>query len=111
MTAPAIAGPIMRPPLLVMQSGAQLDAVGGAAALLGLGVACPHRVLALHHGDGFYGMGPADRCRTCLGQAEVLHLTGSDELLDGPGDVLDWDVRIDAVLVEEIDPIRAQTGE
>ena len=43
-----------------------------------------------------------------LGQAEVAHLAGVDELLDGAGDVLDGDVRVDAVLVEQVDGVGAQ---
>ena len=48
-------------------------------------------------------MRAAKRLDARLRHAEVLHLTLRDQLLDGPGDVLDRHVRIDAMLVEEID--------
>ena len=39
-----------------------------------------------------------------LRQAEVPHLALRDQLLHGAGDLLDRDVRVDAVLVEQVDP-------
>ena len=46
-------------------------------------------------------------CDTGLGKAEVLHLALRDQLLDGAGDVLDRHVRVDAVLVEQVDRVDA----
>jgi hypothetical protein len=40
----------------------------------------------------------------------VLDRPGVDELLDRSGDVLDRDVRVDAVLVEEIERRRGAVG-
>ena len=48
------------------------------------------------------------RRRVCgggFGHAEVLHLALGDEVLDRAGDVLDRDLRVDAVLVEEVDGV------
>ena len=67
----------------------------------------PERVLALQRGDRLDGMGAADCLDACLREAEVLDLALVDQLLDGPGDVLDRDVRVDAVLVEQIDAVGA----
>jgi hypothetical protein len=33
----------------------------------------------------------------------VLHLAGGDEILDGTGNVLDGDPRVDPVLIEEVE--------
>ena len=49
----------------------------------------------------------ADGGRGRLGQAEVPDLAGPDQLLDGAGDVLDRHVRVDAVLVEQVDVVGA----
>ena len=35
----------------------------------------------------------------------MADLASVDELLDRPGDILDWDVGVDTVLVEQIDPL------
>jgi hypothetical protein len=52
-----------------------------------------------------------DRLRARLGQAEVLHLPRADELFDRTRNVLYGNVRIDPVLVEEIDGVDAQSPE
>jgi hypothetical protein len=44
----------------------------------------------------------AERLDAGLRHAEVFHLALRDQLLDGSGDVLDRDVRIDPMLVEEV---------
>ena len=56
-------------------------------------------------------MSAAKRLDAGLRHAEVLHLALRDQVLDGPGDVLDRDVRIDAMLVEEIDGFDAESLE
>ena len=71
------------------------------------GLARPQRVLALHRGHRLHGVRAADRLRARLGQAEVPHLARRDQVLDGAGDVLDRHVRVDAVLVEEVDARRS----
>ena len=50
-------------------------------------------------------MGAADGLHAGLGKAEVLHLAAPDEVLDRASNVLDRHVRIDAMLIEEIDGI------
>src|SRR5258706_8308152 len=41
----------------------------------------------------------------------MAHLAGRDQVLHRAGDVLDGDVRIDAVLVEKIDVVRAEASQ
>ena len=72
------------------------------------GLAPPQRVLALQRGHRLDGVGPADRRRPGLGQAEVPDLARRDQLADRAGDVLDRHVRVDPVLVEEVDHVGAQ---
>ena len=72
---------------------------------LRLGLAPPERVFALERGDRLDGVCAADRLHACLGQPEVPHLARVDQLLDRAGDVLDRDVRVDAVLVEQVDRV------
>lgn len=52
-----------------------------------------------------------DGLRAGLAEAEVLHLARLDQFLDGARDVLDRHVRIDAVLVEDIDLVNAQVAQ
>ena len=47
-------------------------------------------------------------CVARLREAEVLHLAGLDELLDGPGHVFDRHGRIHAVLIEQVDAVGPQ---
>ena len=49
-------------------------------------------------------------CGARLGQAEVPHLAGLDQLLDRAGDVLDRHVGVDPVLVEEVDACRCRAA-
>ena len=73
-----------------------------------LGLAPEQRVLALQRGDRVNRVGAADGARAGLGQAEVPYLARRDELRDCPGDVLDRHLRVDAVLVQQVDPVGAQ---
>ena len=50
-------------------------------------------------------MGAADGLRAGLGQAEVLDLAFPDQVLHRARDVLDRHVRVDAVLVEQVDGV------
>ena len=43
-----------------------------------------------------------------FGQTEMLHLAGRDQVLDRARHILDRHVGIDAMLVEQVDPIGAQ---
>ena len=72
---------------------------------LRLGRPPPQRVLALEGGDRLDGVGPADRLHARLGEAEVLDLALPDQLLHRPGHVLDRHVRVDAVLIEQVDDV------
>src|SRR4029079_10142253 len=76
-----------------------------------LGLAPEQGVLALQRRDGLNGMSAADRRDTGLGQPEVADLAGLDELSNGAGDVLDRDIRVDAVLVEQVDDVGPQAPE
>ena len=54
-------------------------------------------------------MGAADGVGTGFGEPEVGDLAGGDEVLDGAGDVLDRDGRVDTVLVEQVDALDAES--
>ena len=54
-------------------------------------------------------MGPADRPDAGFRQSEVTDLAGFDQLLDRAGDVFDRDVRVDAVLVQQVDVVGAES--
>jgi hypothetical protein len=53
-------------------------------------------------------VGAADGVDAGFGHPEVADIAGVDQLLDGAGDVLDRDVRVDTVLVEQVDGVGAQ---
>ena len=72
------------------------------------GLAPPQRILALQRRDRLHRMGAADRLHAGFGQAEVLDLALLDQVLHRAGHVFDRHVRIDAVLVEEIDALGPQ---
>jgi hypothetical protein len=55
-------------------------------------------------------VGAADSVRPGFGQAEVANLPGLDELLDGAGDVIDRHVRVDPVLIQQVDPVSAEAA-
>ena len=73
-----------------------------------LGSLPPQRVLALHGSHRKHGVGPADRAGRRFGQAPVLDLAGVDEFLDRSGDLFNGNVRIDTMLVVEIDRVDAE---
>jgi len=73
-----------------------------------LRLAPPEREFALERSDGLHRMCTADGLHACLGEAEVSDLALLDQLLDGARHVLDLDVRVDAVLVEQVDRVRAE---
>jgi hypothetical protein len=54
-------------------------------------------------------MRPTDGRSAGFGQAEVADLTGSYQVLDGTGHVLDRHVWIDAVLIEQVDTVDLQS--
>jgi hypothetical protein len=61
--------------------------------------------------DRLHGVRAADRLDAGLREAEVPHLALPDQLLDRAGDVLDRDIRVDAVVVEQVDRLDAQPAE
>ena len=74
------------------------------------GFALPQRVFGLDRGDGQHGVRASDRLRSGFRQPEVQHLARVDEFLDRTGDLFDGNVRVDPVLVVEVDSISAQAG-
>jgi hypothetical protein len=79
---------------------------GGQDRLLGL---TPEEgVLALQRGDGLDGVRAADGVDARLRHPEMADLAGLDELLDGACDLFDGHVRVDPVLVEQVDRVGAQ---
>src|SRR6267154_365153 len=68
----------------------------------------PERVLALKCGDRLNRVCAADRLRSCFRKAEVLNLTLLDELLHRSRDFFDRHVRIDTMLVEQVDRIHLE---
>ena len=75
---------------------------------LGLRVAGPQGVLRLQRGDRVHGVGAADRRGAGLGQADVQDLALGDQLGQGADGVLDRGVRVDPVLVVEVDAVGAE---
>jgi hypothetical protein len=53
-------------------------------------------------------VGAPDDLDTGFGEAEVCDLAGVDEFLHRAGDLLDWHVRADAVLVQQVDAFHVQ---
>jgi large subunit ribosomal protein L32 len=75
---------------------------------LALGIASPQRILRLQRGDGMNGVRATDCLRGCLREAEVAHLAGGDELCHRTDGLLDGRLRVDTVLVVEVDVVRAE---
>lgn len=75
------------------------------------GFAPEQRVFALQGGDRLDGVGAADGLGPGLAEPEVADLTGLGQLLDGAGDVLDGHLRVDAVLVEQVDGVHPQAAQ
>ena len=65
----------------------------------------PQRVLRLHSRDGVNGMGAADRGRGSLGQPNVSNLALDNQIGQRAYGVLDGCLRIDAVLVVQVDTV------
>src|SRR5215213_7623021 len=72
---------------------------------LRVGLPGPDRVLVLNRGNRLDGVGAADGVRPGLGQAEVGDLPGVDQVLHSAGDVLERHLGVDAVLVQQVDPV------
>jgi hypothetical protein len=65
----------------------------------------PQRIFALQRGDWLHGMSAADRLHAGLGKAEVPDFPFPNQILHGSRDVFDGHVRIDAMLIEEVDDL------
>ena len=74
----------------------------------GLLVAGPQGVLRLQGGDRVDGVGAADRVGSGLGQADVADLALGDEFGEGADGVFDRRLRVDPVLVVEVDVVGAE---
>ena len=68
----------------------------------------PKRILVLKRGDRLNLVGAADGLRTRLREAKMLHLAFLDQGLDRAGHVLDWQVRVDTMLLKEINHLDAE---
>ena len=78
---------------------------------LRFGFSRPQRVLALERGDGLDHVRAADGLRRRLREAEVFDLALLDQIEDGARDVLDRHIRVDTVLIEQIDRLDAQPSQ
>ena len=74
----------------------------------GFGAAPEQRILALHRGDRLHRVCAADGLDARFRQPEVLDLALGDQVLDRAGDVLDRHVRVDAMLIEQVDAVGSQ---
>ncbi len=75
---------------------------------LGLRVTGPQGVLGLQRGDRVHGVGAADRVRAGLGQADVADLAFGDQVGQRADGLLDGGIRVDPVLVVQVDVVDAQ---
>ncbi len=71
----------------------------------------PERVLRLQGGDRVDGVGTADGVQPGLGQSDVADLAFGHELRQHADDLLDRSVRIDPMLVVEIDVVGAEPAQ
>src|SRR2546426_6622056 len=71
----------------------------------------PQRVFALNCGDRLDSVCAPDCLHSWFRKAEVLHLTLLDELLHRSRDVFDGHVRVNAVLIEQINDIGLESLE
>src|SRR5512135_3387715 len=73
--------------------------------------AAPQRILGLQGGNRVYRVRPADGRGHRLGQAEVTHLPLPYQFRHGTDGLFNGDVRIDTVLVVEVDVVDPQPSE
>src|SRR5580698_10050380 len=57
------------------------------------------------------GMGSSNRCGGSFGQSDVKDFALVDQLLEHADRFLNGSLRVDSVLVVEVDPVRAQSSE
>jgi hypothetical protein len=70
-----------------------------------------HRVFALDCAQGQGGMRAAQGLQSHLGQSPVQHFALFHQVLDGAGHVFDGHLRVDPVLVQQVDAVGAQALE
>jgi len=63
----------------------------------------PQRVFALQGSDRLDRVCATDRLHACFGKAEVLDLACLNQFLHGASDVFDRRVRVNPVLIEQVD--------
>src|SRR6478672_1591735 len=68
----------------------------------------PHRVFALKSSERLDCVCPTDRLHACFRKAEVLDLTLLDQILHRAGDVFDRHVRVNSMLIEQVDDIDSE---
>ena len=88
------------------ETDAELFARGEDA--VGFDPARPQRIFVLQRRDRLHGVRAADGLGTRLGHTEMPDLARGDELLDRAGHVLDRHVRVDPMLVEQVDEVEAE---
>ncbi|MNE30256.1 hypothetical protein D3C80_1237620 [compost metagenome] len=88
---------------------ADAEFLAGFENAVGLDTAGPERIFVLQHGHRLYCMGAAHRVGAGLRHAEILDLTLGNQVFHRAGDILDRHVGIDAMLIEEIDHLDAET--
>ena len=72
----------------------------------------PKRVFALQRGDGLNGMSDGGSSQRPASESPKCRtLPSADEVLHRARHIFDWHVRVDAVLIEEIDHVGPQTPE
>src|SRR4051794_6815911 len=70
-------------------------------------IARHYRVLVLHSRDLLHGMSTTQGLGSWFRQSEMQYLALGDQVLDCACNVFDGNLRINAVLVDEVDPIGA----
>jgi hypothetical protein len=65
----------------------------------------PQRVFALDRSHRLDGVCATDRLHACFRKAEVLNLIFLNQVLHRPRNVFDWHVRVNAVLIEQINGV------
>ena len=71
----------------------------------------PEGVFTLESHNPLHGVGATDRLHACFGQPEVLDLAFANQVLHRTRDILDRHIRVDAMLIEEIDSVGFETRE
>src|SRR5699024_3399262 len=74
-----------------------------------LDVTCPQRPLALQRRHRVYRVGAANSVRACFGNAEIPHLALGDEFGQCAERLLDRHVRIDPMLVVQVDVVDTES--